>query len=322
MGDLFVGIDGGGSRTRVAVVEKDGQLQGFAEAGGCNPEWLPTEKCQEHVHDALRGALVNAQGDLRAVRGVVAGIAGINRTEDERWVRDVLDSAELQSPMVCLNDRLVAQAGALVGRPGVVAIAGTGMVTSAVTETGREVLTWHLGAGGAPGAVALVRQLLARFAAEEIDEADVPLRDRILATLGVVDVSALREALLQRTVSAPILAALAPTVTAAAEQGIPVARAVCDDAVESAVRGIRLVGYCIGVDPVPVVLIGGVIRSQVIRHGIEARLNAQNHHFEIKEPMMPPVGGAALLCLERFAVNVPSNAPERLGAALLPRCPV
>ena len=317
----FVGIDGGGSRTRVAVVDGGGHLRGFAESGGCNPEWLPQEACRDHLLGAVRDAFADVGHERRAVRGVVAAIAGVQRPEDGRWVRDALASVGWTSAVTCVNDRVAAQRGALLGDPGVVAIAGTGMVTSAVTETGREVLTWQLGSGGAPGAVALVRQFLARVGAEEDGADDAPLVEAMFVSLGVGDRAALREALWQGKARPSELAALAPLVTAAAERGVPLAGAVCADAVQMAVRGIRLVGYCVRSERIPVVLIGGVIRSGVMRRGIEAGLTVPGSRLELREPVLPPVGGAAVLCLEGLVGPVRSDVAERLGAELAARCP-
>lgn len=211
MPDFFIGVDGGGSRTRVAVVDEEGQLHGYAESGGCNPEWLPPDQCRQHLQVAVHEAIAALEDPVGPLRGVVAGLAGINRPDDGGWARDALHAIGIRDTLVC-NDRVVARRGALLGHPGVVAIAGTGMVTFAVTESGREVLTWHLGVGGAPGAIALVRDLLARLAAEEEGAADVVLREHILNALGVADSAELRDALVEHSVSAAALAQLAPVV--------------------------------------------------------------------------------------------------------------
>ena len=269
---LFVGIDGGGSRARVAVVDKKGRLRGYAESGGCNPDWLPAEACRDHIHQAVREA-VSAAGAVRGdIAGAVAGISGIDRPDDQEWAREFVESAGLPPPLACINDRVIAQRGALLGREGVVVIAGTGMITSAITEAGSEVVAWSFGEGGAPGAIILVRQLLARLAAEEVTRADESFARSVFSALGVAGASGLRALLLERALSLPSMARLALLVTDAAQRGTPVAKTLCAAAVTSAVRGIRLVGFCIRAEEIPVVLIGGVIRSAFIRRGVEDRL--------------------------------------------------
>lgn len=126
------------------------------------------------------------------------------------------------------------------------------MITSAITETGREVVAWSFGDGGAPGAIVLMRDLLARLAAGEVDAGDAAFEEAIFGALRVPDAAGLRYLLLADTLSPPAVAHLAPMITKAAEQGVPLAKALCEDAAESAVRGIRLVGGCVTAPSIPV----------------------------------------------------------------------
>lgn len=58
--DVVVGLDGGGTRTRVAVADFDGHLLGAAERGGASVEFNDPEVARENLRTAVQTALADA----------------------------------------------------------------------------------------------------------------------------------------------------------------------------------------------------------------------------------------------------------------------
>src|SRR5947209_5935704 len=132
--DIVVGIDGGGTHTRVMVMDFFGNVLSYVEKGSASLH--KDLHAKQNVHQALTEALTVAQRDLHQVRGVAAGIAGYDSESDLDWVETLTDMEGLSCPRWHVNDAVVAHYGALMARPGIVAISGTGSIILARTEDG------------------------------------------------------------------------------------------------------------------------------------------------------------------------------------------
>ncbi len=62
MDHLFLGIDAGGTHTRVMIVDQSAALRAYVEGPGVHP--LHPIESQMHVHHAILRALAEAQGQI------------------------------------------------------------------------------------------------------------------------------------------------------------------------------------------------------------------------------------------------------------------
>ena len=117
-----------------------------------------------------RCCAVFEQGDLEPADavGMAAGMAAIHRVGSDRgsgvndWAERYLSLPSLTCPRTIVNDAVTAHRGALLGRPGVIVVAGTGSMILAITEDGRQVESGQLQhyAGGARHLVLGTLQLI------------------------------------------------------------------------------------------------------------------------------------------------------------------
>ncbi|MFE9205481.1 N-acetylglucosamine kinase [Micromonospora sp. NPDC007230] len=266
---VVVGLDVGGTSTRVAAVSIDGVRLGTGRAGGGNPTSHGAERAAAELLAALRAALADV--DPTRVRAGVIGLAGAGRLLADPQGRAAFDQAwsdaGLRCPYAVHGDALVAYASGTAAPDGTVLIAGTGAIAAQVrdlrldrTADGHGWLLGDAGSGFWLGREA-VRRLLS-----DLDRADPPgeLAGRVLAELtGSAEVAvrprATAEAVVQAVTRRPPveLARLAPLVVAAARAGEPTARALIGEAAvllaENAAR-IRPPGAAD-----PVVLGGGLL---------------------------------------------------------------
>jgi len=99
--------------------------------------------------------------------------------------------------------------------------------------------------------------------------------------------------------------AMAPLVTAAARNGAPLARTVCDAAADALGIGIRLVGNCFTRQTVSVALVGSVVRSDYMQQGIKSTLaKSERRHYQIVHPAFPSEVGAVLMALARHGIAI------------------
>jgi N-acetylglucosamine kinase-like BadF-type ATPase len=124
--EVILAIDGGGSRTRCLAMNRARDVVGEATSGPSNHLLVDMEIVTESLSEVIELTLNNAGLDRRDVACLSAGLAGVDF--------DGAGAAEMEdlfgdlgfSQTVISGDMVIAHAGALRGRPGVVALAGTG----------------------------------------------------------------------------------------------------------------------------------------------------------------------------------------------------
>ncbi|SDZ12138.1 BadF-type ATPase [Micromonospora pattaloongensis] len=239
---IVVGLDVGGSTTRVTVVSVHGEWLGAGRAGGGNPTTHGAERAAEQLRAALTEALSSVDpGDARA--GVI-GLAGAGRLLADPAGRAAFDAVwravGLRCPYTVLGDALVAYASGTPAPDGTVLIAGTGAIAAAVRAMTLDRVAdghgWLLGDAGSGfwlGREA-VRHTLAGL---DAGGGPTPLAALVLTRLlGSTAIAPRRrdtvDAVVQTVTRRPPieLAALAPLVLTAADDGDPAATAILADA--------------------------------------------------------------------------------------------
>jgi N-acetylglucosamine kinase-like BadF-type ATPase len=133
---LVVGVDGGGTRTRAAVMNGS-QILGEGTAGPSNPLRVGISNgataIREAVDKACAAALIH-RDDLLAA-GV--GLAGIRRKDVRARMHDTLVQTLGIENIELVSDGDIALYGATDGRPGVVVISGTGSISVGVNRQGK-----------------------------------------------------------------------------------------------------------------------------------------------------------------------------------------
>jgi glucosamine kinase len=252
---------------------------------------------------------------------LVAGIAGLNAPSDQAWAQQHTGVAGLSCPRIHLNDAEVAHAGAFGTGPGIIAVAGTGSVVFAITDTGQRLRNddFHHYAGAARH---LAFATMQRVLLGEAGDDDAPFIDALLRYWGAPDIAALRDQVIGHRTQAyqstkRAYGGMAVVITEAADRS-PLARAACDDAVRGLATGIRLLGVCFAQQDIPITLIGGLARSAAIRVSLEAMLQAQQEkRYRIVEPALPPAAGAVLLALTHLGMTVDEEMTGLLRTTLI-----
>jgi glucosamine kinase len=317
MGSIFIGVDGGGTYTRALVVDETGRVLARAEAGGCNPEHV--NDGPEQMGRALTEVVSLTGARFGEVAGLVAGVAGINEPKDQAWAERLTALPGLTCPRVHVNDAVVAHAGALGARPGIVAISGTGSIVYGRTETGKEVRNYDFDHYANTSARALAYDVVQRIIAGANNAADAPFVRSVLEfwSVGTAEgLACLAQAgfgldYAARTQRAGEMARL---VTAAADQGVPLAVAVCTEASQALAMGISLVGSVFATEPILVTCIGSAIRSTAMQSALRRELRAASRAYELVEPALSPEAGAALMALRQGGVTVDDAVLDRLSA--------
>jgi glucosamine kinase len=122
----YLGIDGGGSKTRCAVGDESALLATVA-AGPSNITRVGEARARESLHQAIHDACAAAKIDPRQLRRACIGAAGAGREEIASIVRRIVAEV-IPGEIEIVGDMRIALEAAFGAGPGVVVIAGTGSI--------------------------------------------------------------------------------------------------------------------------------------------------------------------------------------------------
>jgi N-acetylglucosamine kinase-like BadF-type ATPase len=296
-----IGIDGGGTATRVLILDERGGELARAEGGAALIDWPGTPIDIETVA-ATVGRAATAAGIELPAAALCAGFAGVGR-EPERGAVEQALAGRLAERARVITDAEAAFFDAFADGPGLLLIAGTGSMGLGRAEDGREARTggWGLllgdeGSGydiGLSGLRAAVRAADGRGEATE-------LLPRLVAELGLVQ----PEELIPWASMAPktAFAALAPSVCELAAAGDALAAEIVASAVASLVAHVDALLSRLGPWSAPpgLALAGGLLApGGPLRGALVAAL--AEHACVVFEREVEAVRGAARLALRDLA---------------------
>jgi N-acetylglucosamine kinase-like BadF-type ATPase len=323
-------IDGGNSKTDIALVAADGTLL----AGGRGPgvRTFPTPEILAAIGAGIAAAAQEAglPPGWPAADCTVACMANADLPEEEERLAAMITAAGWSTATVVANDTFaVLRAGLDTPRGlpwGVAVTCGAGINCQGVAPDGRT--TGFLALGGITGdwggAYGLGRAALWwAIRAEDGRGPQTALREVVAGHFGLPAVRDVAVAIHLEKIDEDDLQGLAPLVLATAREGDQVARdlvsRLADEIVTMAGTVLRRLGLAGQV--VPVVLGGGVLTArdpQLIRW-ITERLAVQAPRAQVSVVAVPPIAGAALLGLDRAGAG--PAAEHRLRAAYPPAAP-
>jgi N-acetylglucosamine kinase-like BadF-type ATPase len=321
-------IDGGNSKTDVALVASDGALLAAARGPGINAHEVGVDQTTLILDAVVKQAAAQLDGH-RAGSGwvalhTVACLANADLPEEEAEHAAAVQAQGWSPTATVVNDTFAILRSGLADRAepywGVAVVCGAGINCVGVAPDGRVTRYLALGtiSGDWGGGEGLGLEVLWHaMRAEDGRGRDTVLAGYLTSHFGVERVEEITIGIHKGKIPDDDLIGLAPILLRAADEGDPVARTVVNRlAYEisvmavTAMRRLDLTGLA-----TPVILGGGVItaRNPLLMDGITRRLAEAAPHAKVRVIDVPPVVGAALLGLDH--VQAPAAAESRLRAA-------
>ncbi|WP_248926846.1 N-acetylglucosamine kinase [Paenibacillus hamazuiensis] len=314
--EVVIGIDGGGTYTRLMVSDLDGKILSYVETGASS--FKKDAGATRHVHEGITSALSEAACSPEAVKGVMAGIAGYDSEMDLEWVEELTEMAGLHCPRWHVNDAVIAHAGAFLAEPGIVVISGTGSILFAITEEGAHIRNYDLKHYAHSAARFLAYDAVYEMLAGNIAAADETFVHQTLTHWSVRGMDELRQMarygfIEDRRDRDRQFGLMGPLVTGAAEQGSPLAQTVCDRAAHQISVGVELLGAYFESETVAVSFIGSVINSPYMKEEVSRRLLAGKlKTYRVVKPALSAVAGAVIMALKRLGKPVDTEIVGRI----------
>lgn len=328
---FVLGVDGGGSTTRVALVDEAGRVLGAGSSGPSNFHDIGLAATQRNIAEAVGQAWRQAALPERRCQAVFLGMAGVVSPTDRRDIAQLAAQLDL-APASLIgvdHDIRIALAGGLAGEEGIALIIGTGSSSYGRRHDGRD---WRAGGWGhllddAGSAVFLgLQAMIAVVRAGDGRGRSTRLSESLMNALGLADLQDIMRALYHEQMSRARIAALAPIVVNAAAEGDAVARDIIARGTDELARMVEVVARQLEFVPrvVRVTVSGGVAENSgpAYRGPLEAAILRRVPTAILQPPRLQPVLGAALLALEACGIANQPALTDRLAESSREQTPV
>lgn len=135
-GRFYIGIDGGGSNLRVAVVNQDMKILAQCQRGSVNPSSVGRETSAALIQDAMREAIQHVSLTPSQITAVGIGVAGAPANREAAWLREIVAAVTPDANIVPSADQEIALVAARGERYGLLILAGTGSNVYGVNRAG------------------------------------------------------------------------------------------------------------------------------------------------------------------------------------------
>jgi glucosamine kinase len=306
MSEIVIGVDGGGSKTRVLVGTAEGEV--LATVDGPKSAVSPGQAARSA--DVIAELVTRALGEIAqpgAVfpRVLYCGVAGTGREEERRALHAALDAKELAEEVVIDSDGLIAMYDAFEDRAGILLVVGTGSIAYGRSPAGEIVRCGGWGpAFGDEGSGGWIGKRALGIVAASSDgrEPATALLFPILAATGCEDIEDLIP--WAAAADARAFATLAPVVFSTAAAGDQRASALITLAAEELVLHIRALARQLFTDEraaVAVALSGGLMdRGSPLRKRLEQRLKSAVPGASLRSEEVLPARGALRAAARRI----------------------
>jgi N-acetylmuramic acid 6-phosphate etherase len=316
-GDLFLGIDGGGTHTvaLLAARAEDApggwKLLGRGEAGPSNRRSVGHDRAVAALGEAVAAAFASADLNQVPVAAACFGLAGAGRTEDQEPIREWARKTNLAERIDVTSDGALLLAAGTPDGWGLAIVAGTGSLVLGRTAEGRLARAggwgYLLGDEGSGYALVLAGLRAVARAADGRGPA-TRLTERFLQRFGLQQPQELIRAIYGGSWDRAALAGLAPLVTRTAAEDAVAAGLVEEAAREladTAAAVIRQLEW--GQAPIPLALAGGLMLAETdYRNQVLEEMRHRGIEVAPIERVREPAEGAVRLALGDKARTAPS----------------
>jgi N-acetylglucosamine kinase-like BadF-type ATPase len=313
MSAAVLAIDGGNSKTDVALVSAAGSLLAHVRGPGSSPHNLGVEGSaillDNLVSEAARVAGLSHARDCAGHAGVY--LAGVDIPVETELIKAAIDAKRWAPSLVVENDTMALLRAGTAEPNAVAVVCGAGINCAGVAPDGRQVRFPSLGriSGDWGGGGELGQEALWWSARAEDGRAGPTVFQKLIPQhFARADLMAVIEDLHFGRLDESALGDLAPMVLAAASQqgdevAVSIVRRLAEEVVILAVTALRRLHLLD--HPSAVVLGGGVLTSAdpLLHDLIENGLRAAAPQAVIRLTKVPPVVGAALLGMDRLNTN-------------------
>jgi N-acetylglucosamine kinase-like BadF-type ATPase len=301
---LFLGVDGGGTKTNVAIMNAAREVIGGGEGGPSNPLRVGVETSVANIAKAVDTACDECDLSRGDIAAATLGLAGVRRQDIRERVRESFVSRYKIRRTIVTTDADIALYGTTLGKAGLVVIAGTGSVCLGVNDAGEKFMSggWGPVAGDEGGGRGIAGEALRRIAkASDGRAGPTLLSERAAEYFRASSAENLIGALYAPKMDNSRIAGFARLVVETALEGDQIATEIIEEAGRelgiAAVAVLQKLGLT--KRKVPIGCVGSVFKAgDLLTTPMTDTIHAAAPKAFLTDPLMPPSHAAALMAMK------------------------
>ena len=135
--NLYLGVDGGGTKTQIVLINDAQEIVSEGVAGASNPLRVGIENAVTNIFTAIDNACDSANRSRSDIVSATLGLAGVRRADIRQSVLDSFRKRLAVKKIQVFTDAEIALYGTTLGKSGLVIIAGTGSICIGQDEAGK-----------------------------------------------------------------------------------------------------------------------------------------------------------------------------------------
>ena len=144
MSEYVIGLDGGGTKTKVLVADRNKKILESFLAGAINYNGSEKERIDRNMQTIFQTILEKGYANKDCI-GICIGTAGISNPLVHQYIKSNIDLFGYSCPVSIVGDHETALVGALLQSEGMILIAGTGSICYGRDEKGNSYRTGGYG---------------------------------------------------------------------------------------------------------------------------------------------------------------------------------
>lgn len=315
---VFMGVDAGGTKTHVLIVDENGRVMGQGIVLGNANHQNNRDEAERNIRSACERALMDAGVAKDDITFAFFGLAGADREPDYAVLNPMIAALEFKRYKIVCDTMIGMRAGTTQSQ-GVVIISGTGSNCAARNAKGEELdyggFGYMFGDGHGSGTDLAVHAFRSVVRAWERRGEPTLLTELVLKHTGVDTVAELYEAILYGRMTLPM--SLSKLIFEAADLGDQVAIRILDEEGAEFGNSARALIERLNMqdDEFDVVLAGSVLSKSKSLHminGITRVINQVAPKAKVVRVEMDPVVGAVMSAMDCAGHTIDAATYEAL----------
>lgn len=317
---FVVGVDGGGSKTAVSILNLDGKVLGRGLAGSANYHNVGISQAKANLWSAMQAAASEAGVAVLQAAAVTWSLAGVDRLE-ERQLFEQMAAEMMPDVLVHVeNDAVSALVGGLGHHNGIVLIAGTGMIAYGENSGGERARAGGWGSFFDRGSAYDLAQTTLRACTRHYDEGNTSsaaMTALLLEAVGLENPTDLLGWVYADKRPVSDVAALAPIILVAAEKGDVTALDVVNRGANGLATAVSTVARRLGYsEAFPLVLSGSLLtKSDFYRVLVTQAVETILPQAQFCLSQVDATIGAAFIALELAGVALESKVSSKTAVS-------
>jgi len=300
MNGYVLGIDGGGTKTTVCAADMQGNILSVFKTGAINLNGESAENVKKNLHTVFNEASVKI-GGLRYIRSVCIGAAGISNADARLFLENTVRDAGYTGKLIIAGDHQTALYGALGSPEGIILIAGTGSICYGRNISGKEHRSGGYGylIDDEGSGYAIGRDILkAMVRSHDGREGKTVLTPMVFEQLGMSTIEEVIGFLYHKNTNKRDVAALAPILTRALEDGDEAARKIAQNCCDELVKLVSAVVKKLGLEDCFLAMAGSILqKDEFTRKGFVDAIQRKFPRVVCTHPKNDAAYGAILMAL-------------------------